>query len=74
MWQITHQAISIKCISIHSTFSTTNPTAAVFKGTRKGNFQVQILEDIRVKKEEDAFMPPVKADPQQTNNHLMEVL
>lgn len=50
MWQITHQTISMKCISTHSKFSTTNPTAAVFKGTRKGNFQVQILKDIQERK------------------------
>lgn len=65
MWQITHQTISIKCVSVHSKFSTTNPTAALSKGTGKGNFQVQILKDIQVKKKEDAFMPPVEADPQQ---------
>lgn len=46
MWQITHQTISAKCISMHPKFRTTNPTAAVFKGTGKGNFQVQILKDI----------------------------
>lgn len=37
VWKMIYQIISIACTAMHLKFSTTNPIAAVFKGTGKGN-------------------------------------